>query len=187
MRGQLARREPGIVFGPLRTADLRRLRTSIARAERVAAAADELDRMVVLLADAQDVVRRGWVHGRWFAPTVATAANASHGAPPAGSNGACLVGALVVAGGGVGAVRTQLVQRTLDLLWMVLRRPGDQQVDWCPAPVVRELHVRDLTRWNDAPGRSRDQVVGLLVSAEHRAVAERDRLAAVLALGRLSA
>jgi hypothetical protein len=59
------------------------------------------------------------------------------------------------------------------LTWHALQRPGaNEQVDWSPAPAVRTLRVRDLTRWNDDPSRTARQVEGLLVAAEERAATE---------------
>ena len=63
--------------------------------------------------------------------------------------GACLVGAVVQAGGGPAAVRSQPVQRALDLIWHSLREDAEQPVRWCPGPPIRTLHVLDLTHWNE--------------------------------------
>lgn len=85
------------------------------------------------------------------------------------------MGAVVRAGGGLGAVRTQPVQRALDLLWHALRGEPDRPVRWCPAPPVRAQHVRELTRWNDAPGRTAAEVTALLAAADRIAGAEAER------------
>jgi hypothetical protein len=46
------------------------------------------------------------------------------------------------------------------------------------------MHVGDLTRWNDAPGRTKDDVVEVLVAAQQTTDVERDRcLADLAALG----
>jgi hypothetical protein len=37
------------------------------------------------------------------------------------------------------------------------------------------MHVLDLTHWNDAPRRTRDEVVGLLAAAQGTVAVERDR------------
>ena len=84
-------------------------------------------------------------------------------------SGACLVGGIVHAAGGPRAVRSQLVQRTLDLTWHVLREDERTPVRWCPAPPVRAAHVRDLTRWNDHPRRTVADVRALLERAVHTA------------------
>jgi hypothetical protein len=91
-------------------------------------------------------------------------------------SGACLVGAIVHAGGGPAAVHNQLVQRTLDLTWHTLYQNPHEPVRWCPAPATRMAHVRDLTRWNDRPERSSAQVTHLL----HRAIGTAEAQTALL-------
>jgi hypothetical protein len=88
--------------------------------------------------------------------------------------GACLVGAVVHAAGGPATVRSQLVQRTLDLAWHALREDPDRPVRWCPGPRVRMMRVLDLTHWNDAPARTQGEVVGLLLAAQRTADVQRD-------------
>ena len=119
----------------------------------------ELHAMGTLLERAAEVVESGWVQDAWF--TVATRRGqrnvTAFGLRLAENRpvvGACLVGAVVQAGGGPSAANTQLVRRTLDLTWHTLHRGPDERVEWCPGPSVRMLHVLDLTRWNDAPRRN---------------------------------
>ena len=83
---------------------------------------------------------------------------------------------IVHAAGGPSTVHTQLVQRTLDLTWHALYEDAHEPVRWCPAPPVRAAHVRDLTRWNDHPRRTADEVVGLLHTAQHHADAQTELL-----------
>ena len=109
-----------------RWAERRRLKRQDALSSRLA----ELRAIGALLEQAAEVVEAGWVQGAWF--TVAT---------PGGDRavtaydmglavtqpvtGACLVGAVVQAAGGPAEVRSQLVQRSLDLAWHALREdPG---------------------------------------------------------------
>ena len=133
-----------------------------------------------LLGRPAEVVDRGWLQGAWF--TVATA----QGTHPVTAydlrladthpvTGACLVGAVVHAAGGPATARSQLVQRTLDLTWHTLREDPERPIRWCPGPRTRMVHVLDLTRWNDAPTRSQDQVVDLLLAAKQSAGAQRDQ------------
>jgi hypothetical protein len=131
-----------------------------------------------------DVVEAGWVRGGWFAyvdesgaPRLVSALTAHRmaGRPVVG---ACLVGAVVQAGGGLPAARSQPVQRALELVWHTLYRGPDEPVRWCPAPSVRAAHVHDLTRWNDGRSRTADDVVALLHGAGRRAGAELQRLRA---------
>ncbi len=155
-------------------------RRVLERLDTLSAQLAELHAIRDLLARAEAIVDDGWVQGAWF--TVST---------PRGERavtaydlrlvrdrpvtGACLVGAVVHAGGGPSAVRTQTVQRTLDLTWHALREDEDRPVAWCRAPQVRTLQVLDLTHWNDAPQRTQGEVVDLLGSARRTATTERDR------------
>jgi hypothetical protein len=152
--------------------------------DRRSARLAELHLLKLLIADAVDVVEAGWVRGAWFAyadesghprPVSALTAYRMAGRPAVG---ACLVGAVVQAGGGLEAVRTQPVQRAIELVWHTLYRDREEPVRWCPAPSVRVAHVRDLTRWNDRRTRTAADVVGLLRDASHRADVEIQRLRA---------
>ncbi len=133
-----------------------------------------------LLEQATEIVRGGWVQGAWFAVetgggTRAVTAPHLHLTTDHPVTGACLVGSVVQAGGGPDAVRSQPVQRALDLVWHSLREDAGQRVRWCPGPPVRMIHVLDLTHWNDAPDRTRGEVVQLLRSSVAAADAQRER------------
>lgn len=155
----LARRHPAAAPGPS------------ARQDAVSARLAELHLIRSVLDDATAVVRAGWVQRGWFTTTDARGGVrvvTAHDLDDLRSRpvtGACLVGAVVAAGGGPSSVRSQLVQRTLDLTWHALREDPGALVRWCPAPAVRMAHVRDLTRWNDHPARTVSDVVRLLGSA----------------------
>jgi hypothetical protein len=133
-----------------------------------------------LLERATEIVGSGWIQGAWFAVDVGGRTRAVTG-PEIGLTrdhpvtGACLVGAVVQAGGGPEAVRSQPVQRALDLVWHTLREDDGQPVRWCPGPPARMMHVLDLTHWNDAPDRTRADVVGLLRSSAATVEAQRGR------------
>ena len=156
-----------------RRAQRRRLR----RLEAVSARLAELHAIDELLGQAADLVGAGWVQGAWFnvdtagGPRSLTAYDVGL-ADELPVIGACLVGAVVHAAGGPAAVRTQLVQRSLELTRQVLRDP-EHPVRWCPGPNLRMMTVLDLTHWNDSPDRTQDEVVGLLVAAQHSAAQER--------------
>lgn len=140
------------------------------RPDALAVRLAELDAIGRLLSESVDVVGSGWVQNAWFA--VAT---------PQGERlltaeqvkqvyvypvtGACLAGSVVLAAGGPEQASTQLVQRTLDLTWHALRQDPEPPAVLCPSPPVRMMRLRDLTRWNDAPGRTRADVTDLLRSA----------------------
>jgi hypothetical protein len=141
-----------------------------------------LHRIRELLAEARLLVDAGWVQNGWFGYRTAEGHQhtvSAHAAVRMGDrpvDAACLVGAILTAGGGVGAARTQPVQRALDLTWHTLHSGGDEPVRWCPPPAVRAARVRELTFWNDRPGRTRAEVTGLLAAVEAAAVAESARL-----------
>jgi hypothetical protein len=165
-----------------RRAERRRLK----RVDMLSGHLAELHAIRALLAEAAEVVGGGWVQGAWFAvatpsgerPVTAYEAHLTAGRQV---TGACLVGAVVHAAGGPTKVRSQLVQRTLAVAWHTLREEPDRRVRWCPGPEVRTMRVLDLTRWNDAPGRTRGEVVDLLLAARQVADVERDRCRADLA------
>jgi hypothetical protein len=170
-----------------RRAERRRLKRLDALSTQLA----DLQSIGELLERAADVVSAGWVQGAWF--TVATpggrlplTAYDVRLAEDLEVLDACLVGGIVQAGGGPASVRSQVVQRSLVLTWHVLREQAERPVRWSPGPNLRMMTVLDLTHWNDAPERSQDEVVGLLVAAQHSAAtqqqacrAERTELSAV--------
>ena len=140
-------------------------RRAAAHAGRVAAARAELHGVLEVLVAARALLARGWVQGTWSA--VQPRPVVGPGQDRAGvQRSTCLVGAVVVAAGGRAAVGGQPAQRSLDLLWHTLHRATDPgPVRWCPGPALRTLQVQDLTRWNDAAGRSPQEVRGLLDAA----------------------
>ena len=153
-----------------RRAERRRLKQQDALSAQLA----ELHAIRELLDRATEVIGRGWVQGAWF--TVATAegtrAVTAYDLPVLGHRpvtGACLVGSVVEAAGGPAMVRSQLVQRTLDLVWHTLREDPQRPVRWCPGPRMRMLGLLELTSWNDAPGRCQAQVVELLRAGQRTA------------------
>jgi hypothetical protein len=159
-----------------RRAARRRLRRVDALSTQLA----QLQAIRTMLEQAIEIVRGGWVQGAWFAVDVGGRTRAVTG-PEIGLTtdhpvtGACLVGAVVQAGGGPEAVRSQPVQRALDLVWHSLREDSGRPVRWCPGPPARAIHVLDLTHWNDAPDRTRGDVVELLRSSVATADAQRER------------
>ena len=150
------------------------------RLDALSAQLAQLHAIRVLLEQATEIVRGGWIQGAWFAVDVGGRTRAVS-APELRLTrdhpvtGACLVGAVVQAGGGPEAVRSQPVQRALDLVWHSLREDAGQPVRWCPGPPARMMHVLDLTHWNDAPDRTRGDVIGLLRSSASAADAQRER------------
>ncbi len=162
-------------LGPLQAlAERRRL----ARYNRVGEQLAELDQLRRILEDASVLIDAGWVQNGWFsvsdpsgAVRIVDARNAQAlRAKPV--VGACLVGGIVQAGGGLAAVHSQPVQRALDLTWHTLFRSERESIEFCPAPTLRTAHVRDLTWWNDRPHRTADDVTALLGAAAGAAGAE---------------
>ena len=144
-------------------------RRLLARQDQLVARLIELHDIARLTGQARAVLEVGWIQRSWY--------RYAEGQPNAGSvrgpvAGACLAGAVVQAGGGPAAFNTQLVQRTLDLTWNTLYGVAGDSLAWCPAPSVRISHLRDLTRWNDQPARTRAEVADLLAATG----AEADRL-----------
>jgi hypothetical protein len=140
----------------------------------------ELHAIRALLEQAADVVGAGWVQGAWFAVATSGGKHAvtAYELPMMVDRpvtGACLVGSVVQAAGGPATVGSQLVQRTLDVTWHALREDPDRPVRWCPGPRMRMMGVLELTRWNDAPGRTQGEVVGLLLAARRTVDVQRSR------------
>lgn len=156
-----------------------RQRSRLARQDDLSAHLAELIHIRDLAAAAREIVAAGWAQEIWFVH------RGEHGRPlsvdlpqarrmtsvPVAE--ACLVGAILHAGGGLANADTQLVQRTFDLTWHVLHGGGHEVVRWCPGPPVRAQHLRDLVRWNDHPDRTRGEVEGLLRSVERAAEVQR--------------
>jgi hypothetical protein len=136
--------------------------------DQISARLAELDQIAGILNAAADLVRAGWLQESWFAyrdetgrirPVNAHNAKQMTGRPVVA---ACLVGAIVQAGGGMAYARTQPVQRALDLTWHTLFKTSPELVRRIPAPETRVHHVQDLTRWNDHPSRTAGQAEELL-------------------------
>jgi hypothetical protein len=154
-------------------------RRRLARCDALSSRLAELDSARRLLSRAAEVIGVGWVQGAWF--TVATeqgvravTAYDMHLVMERPVTGACLVGSVVQAAGGPATVRSQLVQRTLDLTWHTLREESDRRVDLTPSPPVRRMRLLDLTHWNDAADRTGAEVRGLLVAAQRTVDLQRD-------------
>ena len=156
----------------------RRARRRLAEQDRLGAQLMELTRIRDLVAAARDVVAAGWVKDAWFISHDAQGKSRSVDFMAAKRMGqvpvdrACLVGAILHAGGGVATAETQLVQRTFDLTWHTLHRSPRDPVRWCPAPPIRAEQLRDLVYWNDRADRTGDDVEALLRNVEQAAERE---------------
>jgi hypothetical protein len=160
----------------------RRERRRLAEIDRVAAHRALLVRTASALEAADRVVETGWLQDRWFAwrdPDERTYAAGSAGASTApldAVTAACLVGALVAGSRDASPVLRSSVEAT----WHALRR-STGPVDWIRSPAVAESHVRELTFWNDRPGRSAGEVRELLERAHAVVARELDASAGRLA------
>ena len=163
-------------------------RRKLADPEYLGARLAELAQIRELVAAAREVVGAGWVKDAWFVSHDAQGKPRSVDFMAAKRMGnipvdrACLVGAILHAGGGVASADTQLVQRTFDLTWHTIHRRPQDPVHWCPAPPIRAQQLRDLVQWNDRADRTGADVEALLHLVEQAAVREvdngRSRLAA---------
>jgi hypothetical protein len=167
----------------------KQLRRALRDQDQLSSKLAELHHVESLLADAAQVVQRGWMQNGWFAYVDATGARhivtgctprMKRTLAPEQVLSTCLVGAIVHAAGGPSQARSQLVQRTIDLTWHASFRGARERVRWCPSPVERAGHMIDLVHWNDRPGRTPQEVTALLgrAGALARAEAERTREAA---------
>lgn len=134
-----------------------------------------LDRVRSTLEQARaDLFASGWTSGAWF--TVATADGGTRAASPAESlrltrpgasvSGACLVGTMLqraddpdraTSHADVWACVDELVEALHERMDHPAYPPG-----WSHPPAQRYARLRVLTAWNDAPGRTQDEVVALL-------------------------
>ena len=160
----------------------RRLQRDLACRDRAAAQLAELHQIRMFIAAARALVGGGWVQNGWFAhrtkrdelrATTGWDAYRNNGRPVVG---ACLVGAITHAGGGMAMVDGQPVQRAFDLTWHTLFGDRGSPVRYCPAPTVRAAHLRDLIRWNDDPHRTAAEVTALLRAVEQTTGAEIERV-----------
>ncbi|HST48072.1 DUF6197 family protein [Jatrophihabitans sp.] len=157
-------------------------RRRLADTERRTALRAELHYLQTVLADAATVVEAGWIQHGWFAyrdeqgRQHLLGPHDLHRLAGRQPTGACLVGAVVQAGGGVPAARSQPVHRALDLTWQALVG-STEPAGYCPAPAVRIGRVRELTAWNDRPHRTAGDVTELLAAAGRLAAGQLDRLA----------
>ena len=132
-----------------------------------------------ILEDARTVIARGWIQNQWFVHRrPAARPNAEGAGAPGGPDdlvAACLVGAVLQAAQQGGA-REDLVRAgpAVDYLWdawQESRGLGGPGVAGRAAPRdLRLARVRDLTRWNDRPGRTQQEVLSLLDLATSRAI-----------------
>jgi hypothetical protein len=156
----------------------RRLSRQLRFRDETSARLAELHHLAEILNQAADLIAGGWLQHSWFAylddtgQTQTVTAHNVHQMTGHPVVGACLVGAVLEAGGGMPNVRTQAVQRALDLTWHTLYEVPPQGNHWTPAPDVRRQQVRELTRWNDHPDRTAPEAEALLRRSAAAATSE---------------
>src|SRR5512135_601644 len=145
-----------------------------------------LERLLALLEAARGELEAGWVQGGWWLVPgdggrrrllTGFAAGASRPEP---ASAVCLVGALVRAGsrqsrdaGSQGSQVGRAIGAVYDALWESRGQPAAEPGPGLLAvssPQVRLAQVQTLTRWNDATGRTRDEVLGILDRAVARTI-----------------
>jgi hypothetical protein len=131
------------------------------------------------LAAADAMVATGWLQDGWFAYRDAdgrereAGSAAGYAVPLSAITRACLVGALVVGAGGADRPETRTA---VEAAWHALRSGRSRPIDWMQSPGARAQHVRELTSWNDRPGRTSAEVRELLASAATLVVADLERV-----------
>jgi hypothetical protein len=145
-----------------------------------------LERLLALLEAAREDLSAGWLRGAWWTSPVpggqqilmtglaagSSAAGSSAGGP---SGAACLVGALIRAGARQGgdSEAGRAVDVVYDELWESRGQPaGPPGPSPLPvsAPQVRQAKVQALTRWNDTPERTGDEVLAVVDRAIARVI-----------------
>jgi hypothetical protein len=157
----------------------------------------QLNRQLAVLEGARAELEAGWVQGGWWvvsssdgSPRLVTG-YAAAGRNPDKVDGACLVGALMLAGSRLPDAASE-VGRAVDAVYDALcdscGQPGAPLpggLPPVPPPVVRQARVRTLTQWNDRAERTRAEVLAVvdraisatimdLMSAPRPALAELD-------------
>jgi len=137
---------------------------------------ERLERLLALLEAAREELTAGWMQDGWWSVPRADGRQALVSGLAAGVSGpepvsaVCLVGALVRAASaqdpdaGAGLA----VAAVYDALWESRGQPPGPWV--IPSPQARLAQVQVLTRWNDAAGRTSEEVLAVLDRAISRTV-----------------
>jgi len=136
------------------------------------------ERVLAVLAAVREQLVQGWVQEAWWvtrAPSGPQRTVRALGATsePGQVSGACLVGAVL---NSTGSDRPQpawvagpVVDALYDALWEA--RGGHAELtSRVSSPPVRLARVQTLTRWNDTPGRTREQVLEVVDRAICRTI-----------------
>jgi hypothetical protein len=135
---------------------------------------------IQVLESARALLERGWVQGAWFRVVRPSGREQRigpmelHRLAGAEVTGACLVGALVRGTWATSGTAKADAGPAVDEVWDALLEQTDsrlpQAVGRAAPRQVRLRRVQELTRWNDAPGRTVDEVLALVDVAISRAI-----------------
>jgi hypothetical protein len=140
-----------------------------------------LERLLAVLEAARAELSAGWVQdGWWTSPAeggeqiLVTGLAASLSAPPT-VGAVCVAGALIRVGAGQGgdSEAGRAIDVVYDALWEPRGQPAatpERSVLTVSSPQVRQAKVQALIRWNDAPGRTSDEVVAIVERAIARVI-----------------
>jgi len=149
-----------------------------------------LERLLALLEATRADLSSGWLRGAWWTRPAADGQQILMTGLAAGSSApdtvgaVCLVGALIRAGSRQGgdSEAGRAVDVVYDALWESRGQPAAAPGSGAlpvSSPQVRQAKVQALTRWNDAPERTGDEVLAVLDRAIARVI---QNLAALPAL-----
>jgi hypothetical protein len=140
-----------------------------------------LERLLALLEAARTELSAGWVQdGWWTSPAgggqqILVTGLAAGPSAPATVGAVCLAGALIRAGAGQGG--DSEVGRAIDVVYDALWESRGQPtatpapgVLTVSSPQIRQAKLQALTRWNDARGRTSDEVLAILDRAIGRVI-----------------
>ncbi len=140
-----------------------------------------LERLLALLEAARAELSAGWVQGGWWSTPsrdgrqILLTGLAAGPSAPETVGAVCLVGALIRAGSGQGgdSEAGRAIDAVYDALWesrgQPIATPGPGLL-MVSSPPVRQARTQALTRWNDAQGRTSDEVLAVLDRAIARVI-----------------
>jgi hypothetical protein len=132
-----------------------------------------LERTLALLESARGELTAGWAQGGWWTTPAGGGRQALVRGPADGPSNphavgaVCLVGALIRASSrqGKDAEVGRAIDAVYDALWESRGQPAatpGRGPTMVSSPQVRLAKVQWLTRWNDAPGRTTEEVLDIL-------------------------
>ena len=137
-----------------------------------------LERLLALLEAARADLSAGWVQDCWWAAEteggqrILMTGLAAGASGPRDADPACLVGALIRAGAAQGAVAEpgRAIDAVYEALWESRGEPTAPGMLSVSSPQVRQARIQALTRWNDARGRTGEEILAILDRAIARVI-----------------